>query len=74
MYFPNPKLLTQIQTYYTAHNLIEESKDFFKSIRDKRLLKVEPAVYDSLIQVLHQNNEYKIINKVKIISFRLLDR
>jgi hypothetical protein len=49
MYFPHPKLLTQIQAHYTSHNLIEESKDFFKSIRDKRLLKVEPAVYDDLI-------------------------
>ena len=64
MYFPDPKIMTQIQAHYTANNLIEESKDFFKSIRDKRLLKVEPAVYDDLIQILHQNNEYKIINKV----------
>tara|TARA_B110000503_G_C6879750_1_gene302170 strand:+ start:310 stop:468 length:159 start_codon:yes stop_codon:yes gene_type:complete len=50
--------------------MIEESKDLFKSIRDKRLLKTEPILYDDLIQMFYKNNEFKIIDKVSYLIFK----
>ena len=70
MYFPDPKIITKIQKHYSENNMIEESKDLFKSIRDKRLLKTEPILYDHFIQMFYKNNEFKIIDKVSYLNFK----
>ena len=71
MYYPNPHLITKMIQFYIQNDKDDLLDDLWKTIRNRRLLKVEPNDYHVIINRFYEKeNHENVVQVAKQMIFK----